>query len=197
MWDLCLPDHSDAIGFYSLSGEKRLYVAAGEEGFLEIEPKTGKLITQLKWGHMQHYSLGSFIEGNPGHQILATTFWREPGIVSLLDERLDLVQRWDEMSFDLTLSPVPWSTSGSDLVAGRVGIRDPLSGRLVRPYPEKCGNVRQILVADLPGFGTGCLLMINEDGWQIWGPGKNVPTPAPRIRPNALNIAGYLPILSF
>ena len=197
VWELGLPDHSDAIGFFTLDAEKRLYVAAGEEGFLEIEPKTGKIATQLKWGHVQHYSLGKFMEGRPDHQILSTTFWREPGIVSLLDERLNLVQRWDEMSYDLTLSPIPWSTSGNDLVAGRGGIRDPLSGRMDRPYPEKCGRVRQILVADLPGYGRGCLLMIGEDSWQIWGPGKNVPTVTPRSRPNALNIAGYLPILSF
>lgn len=197
VWDLGLPDHSDAIGFFALNDGKKLYVAAGEEGFLEIEPKTGNLITQHKWGHMQHYSLGRFVEGQSGHQILATTLWREPGIVYLLDEHLKLVLTWDEMSYDLTLSPIPWSTSGFDLVAGRSGIRDPLTGRMVRPYPEKCGRVRNILVADLPRYSEGCLCIINEDSWQIWGPGKNVPPVAARRRPNAMNIAGYLPILAF
>ena len=59
----------------------------------------------------------------------------------------------------------------------------------------RCGSVRHLTVLDLPRYGCGCLLLINESSWQIWGAGGNVPTIAPRYRPNALQPSGYLPAL--
>ena len=153
--------------------------------------------TQLKWGHVQHYALGRFIPGRPEPQLLAVTQWREPGITVLLDHRLELIQRWAEMAAEAGNRPLPWGTTGSDLVVNRSGILDPLTGRLVRPFPERCGRVRHLTVLDLPRYGCGCLLLINESSWQIWGAGGNVPTIAPRHRPNALQPSGYLPALDF
>ena len=197
VWSLDLPDHSDAIGLFALRAEARFYVAAGEEGLLEIEARTGAIRTQLKWGHVQQYALGRFISGRPGYQFLATTQWREPGISVLLDDRLKLIRRWVEMSAEVGNRPLPWGTAGSDLVVNRSGILDPLTGRLLRPFPERCGRVRHLTVLDLPRYGCGCLLLINESSWQIWGAGANVPVVAPRHRPNALQPSGYLPVLDF
>ena len=91
----------------------------------------------------------------------------------------------------------PWGTAGSDLAVNRGGILDPLTGRVVRPFPERCGRVRHVTVLDLPRYGCGCLLVVNESSWQIWGAGGNVPVVAPRWRPNALGPSGYLPALDF
>ena len=179
VWSLDLPDHSDAIGLFALHAEPRFYVAAGEEGLMEIERRTGAIRTQLKWGHVQHYALGRFIPGHPEPQLLAVTQWREPGITVLLDHRLELTSRWVEMAAEAGNRPLPWGTAGSDLVVNRSGILDPLSGRLVRPFPERCGRVRHLTVLDLPRYGYGCLLLINESSWQIW---EAAPT-SPRSRP--------------
>ena len=197
VWSLDLPDHSDAIGLFALNAEPRFYVAAGEEGLMEIEPRTGAIRTQLKWGHVQQYALGRFLPGRPEPQILAITQWREPGIAVLLDHRLELISRWVEMSAEAGCRPLPWGTAGSDLAVNRGGILDPLTGRVVRPFPERCGRVRHLTVLDLPRYGCGCLLLVNESSWQIWGAGGNVPAVAPRWRPNALRPSGYLPALDF
>ena len=197
VWDLDLPDHSDAVGYFAMRGEhKRLYVAAGEEGLLELVPETGEIVKQLKWGHVQQYSVGRYDRGREGCQLLATTLWQEPGICFLLDENLDLISRWVDMSQDLGTQALPWGTDGADLAVNRSGIRDPSSGRLVRPFPDTTGNVRQLAVLDLPGYGTGCLLLVNDESWQIWKTGANVPDIASRLRPNALEPTGYLPFLA-
>ena len=120
-----------------------------------------------------------------------------PGITVLLDHRLELISRWVEMAAEAGNRPLPWGTAGSDLVVNRSGILEPLTGRMVRPFPERCGRVRHVTVLDLPRYGCGCLLLINESSWQIWGAGGNVPAIAPRYRPNALQPSGYLPALDF
>ena len=197
VWDLALPDHSDAIGYFALRTRPRLYIAAGEEGLLELEPHTGEILTQLKWGHVQLYSVGRFIPDRAGYQILTTTQWREPGVTVLLDDELNLIERWMEMSAETGNRALPWGVDGADLAFNRRGIRDPRSGRLIRPLPDKCGWIRTVNVLDLPGYGPGCLMTINEGEWQIWGPGANVPPVPYRYRPNAMQPSGYLPILDF
>jgi hypothetical protein len=196
MWDLVLPDHADNIGFFALRATPRLYIAAGEEGLLAVDPLSGEIETQHRWGHVQRYAVGKFLPGQAGYQLLTVTLWREPGIAVLFDDQLDAIGRWVEMCRDLRSHPLPWGTTGADLVVNRTGILDPLTGRVVRPLPEACGRVRWLSVHDLPTYGPGCLLVVVEDSWQIWGPGANVPPVVPRARPNALNPTSYLPSLA-
>ena len=195
VWSLGLPDHSDAVGFFALNDKPRLYVAAGEEGLLELEPRTGEICTQLKYGHVQQYSVGRFSKERSEYQLLATTLWREPGICYVLDKKLDLIGRWREMATDLANYPVPWGTDGRDLIVDSGGIRDPFTGELLRPLPDRIGRVRKLAVLDLPKYGPGYLFVINEEQWQLWGAGSNVPAREPRNRPNALVPTSYLPIL--
>ena len=195
VWSLGLPDHSDAVGFFALNDKPRLYVAAGEEGLLELEPRTGEICTQLKYGHVQQYSVGRFSKERSEYQLLATTLWREPGICYVLDKKLDLIGRWREMATDLANYPIPWGTDGRDLIVDSGGIRDPFTGELLRPLPDRIGRVRKLAVLDLPKYGPGYLFVINEEQWQLWGAGSNVPAREPRNRPNALVPTSYLPIL--
>lgn len=197
IWDLGLPDHADNVGFFSLRTRPLLYIAAGEEGLLAVDPLSGEIERQHRWGHVQRYAVGQFLPGQPGYQLLTVTLWREPGIAVLFDDQLNPISRWVEMCRDLHSHPLPWATNGADLVVNRAGILDPLTGQVIRPLPEACGHVRSLSVHDLPAYGPGCLLVVSEGSWQIWGPGANVAPVVPRRRPNALNPTSYLPALAF
>ena len=197
LWDLDLPDHADAIGLFALRTRPGLYVASGEEGLMEIEPHSGEILTQHRRGHVQYYTIGKFVPDLPEYQLLTGTQWREPGICILYDDELNVLQRWPEMCLHLGNQALPWGSTGADLVVSRAGILDPLSGRQLRPLPPECGQIRQLAVLDLLHYGPGCLFVVNDESWQLWGPGANVPPVAGRYRPNALNPAGYLPSLSF
>jgi hypothetical protein len=196
VWDLGLPDHADGIALLSLRGPPLFYISAGEEGLLAVDPRSGKVLTQRRWGHVQRYAVGRFDPARAGRQLLTTTLWREPGIGVLYDDRLEVIARWVEMCRDLHSLPLPWGKQGNDLLVNRTRIVDPMTGRLVRPLPSPCGQPRRIAVLDLPAYGPGCLLTITETQWQIWGPGANVPPIVPRYRPNALNPTSYLPALA-
>ena len=197
LWDLDLPDHADAIGFFALRTRPGLYVASGEEGLMEIEPRSGEILTQHRRGHVQYYTVGKFVADRPGYQLLTGTQWREPGICVLYDDELNVLRRWPEMCLHLGNQALPWGCTGTDLVVSPAGILDPLTGCRLRPLPPGCGSVRHLAVLDLPHYGPGCLFVVNEENWQIWGPGANVPPVPGRHRPNTLNPAGYLPSLSF
>lgn len=191
LWKLPLEDHMDEICYLSLvpGGVPQLYLTAGEEGVLHVEPRTGKILAQHRLGHIQGCYVGHFLPGRPGLQLLLFTCWREPSIYILLDENLREAARWEEEPSIYKLGPclLPWGDR--DLFAGRNGIIDPLTGDTMHEL-EGMQTPLGHMVADWPGVGASRYIRAERDRLMIYGPSDGKVRYRSPVRP--INI-GYLP----
>jgi len=188
IWKLLLSDHVDNIAFESLypgRKPKRFYLAAGEMGLLEVEPKDGQILTRHELGHIQTISIADYLPGKPGLELLTQTLWREDQIFYLFDKDLHLISTW-QGSFSIVY-PLPWGEKGRDLVLSPDGILDPLTGRVIQKIE---GQVLTVL-GDVR-FGNGLILVYKDDEILIYAPEKGWPVPA-KHRPYRDFQSNYLP----
>jgi len=188
LWNLPLSDHADNIAYESLepgTKPKRIYIAHGEMGLLEIDPQKGELLNRLQYGHIQHISIADFLPEKPGLEIITQTLWREDRIHYFLDKDLKLLSTWDS-DFGSAI-PVPWGANGRDLPLTPTGILDPSTGRVVVP---PFGDVLRVL--DDPRWGNGVVMVNQRDAIHVFKAGGNLSVPK-RIRPYQTIQSGYLP----
>ena len=88
--DTALKDHADALSIGNFSpirgGPMRAYVDGSDEGFPDLRSRR-KLLKHLRLGHAQTQSVGRYRPDLQGLQIAVANFWRNPGIVTILDHR--------------------------------------------------------------------------------------------------------------
>jgi len=190
IWRLDLNDHVDAIGYLGLAIGKppQLYIMAGEEGIVHVDPNSGAILSQQLLGHVQGCTVGQFLAGRPGRQLLVVTAWREPLIHYLLDEELVETARWEHAPAprQLPSAVLPWGDR--DLLVGQQGILDPLTGMLLHEFPVE--PLRAQWVTDWPGIGPSRLVQVRGDALVIQGPADGEVRYNSPIRPIH---SGYLP----
>jgi rhamnogalacturonan endolyase len=117
-WSVRLGDHADAVllGPYGLDGRLVAVLAAGDAGIRWVDPRDGSVWAEDATGHVQGVTAARLRPDLPGLQFVTTTFWGEPGVVTLYNA---LGQRmWQAQPNHLAshLEPVNWRGDGTELL---------------------------------------------------------------------------------
>jgi rhamnogalacturonan endolyase len=135
--DADLRDHADALSVGNFTGRPsaavRVYVDGSDEGFL-IFAADGTLVKHLRLGHAQTQSVGRYRPDLAGLQILIANFWRNPGIVTLLDADGEILAQDEMIPGSSHLEPVNWRGDGQEfaLLSGHLRDGGMIDGHLRR-----------------------------------------------------------------
>jgi len=192
LWDVALADHTDGAVHLSLAEGQppRLYLTAGEEGFVCLDPATGHIDAQRRLGHIQHGWLGQFIDGQ-SWQVLLVTLWCENNIYYVLDDELRQIARWERDFRDGSpIAALPWGDR--DVLAGPGGLFDPMTGERFAgtgSWPPDETPLGQWGV-DWPGAGPSRLVQLFADRIDVYAPADGQ---VRRASPLGRFFCGYLP----
>ena len=119
----------------------------------------GTLVKHVRLGHAQTQSVGKFRPDLPGLQILIATFWRNPGIVTLLDADANILAQEEMIPGSSHLEPVNWRGDGQEfgLLSGNVREGGMIDGQLRRVvmFPDDGHPDLAAAVRDLTGDRAG------------------------------------------
>jgi rhamnogalacturonan endolyase len=154
--DATFRDHADALSVGNFTGRPsaspRAYIDGSDEGFLVFEAD-GKLVKHLRLGHAQTQSVGKYRADLPGLQIAIANFWRNTGIVTLLDADGEILAQQEMIPGSSHLEPVNWRGDGQEfaLLSGNIRDGGMLDGQLRRVvmfpddgHPDLCSAVRDV-----------------------------------------------------
>jgi rhamnogalacturonan endolyase len=154
--DSALRDHADALSVGNFTGRPsapmRAYIDGSDEGFLVVEAD-GRIFKHLRLGHAQTQSVGKYRPDLPGLQFLIATFWRNPGIVTLLDADANILAQEEMIPGSSHLEPVNWRGDGQEfaLLSGNVREGGMIDGHLRRVvmfpddgHPDLASAVRNL-----------------------------------------------------
>jgi rhamnogalacturonan endolyase len=151
-------DHADALSVGNFSGRPsarmRAYIDGSDEGFLVFEAD-GTLVKHHRLGHAQTQSIAKYRTDLPGLQILIANFWRNPGIVTMLDADGEILAQEEMIPGSSHLEPVNWRGDGQEfaLLSGNVREGGMIDGQLRRVvmFPEDGHPDLASAVRDLTG----------------------------------------------
>jgi hypothetical protein len=154
--DATYRDHADALSIGNFTGRPsagmRAYVDGSDEGFLVFEAD-GTLVKHHRLGHAQTQSVGKYRPDLAGLQILIANFWRNPGIVTLLDPDGTILAQEEMIPGSSHLEPVNWRGDGQEfaLLSGNVREGGMIDGHLRRVvmfpddgHPDLASAVRDV-----------------------------------------------------
>jgi hypothetical protein len=110
-------------------------------------------VKHLRLGHAQTQSVGRYRPDLPGLQVLIATFWRNPGIVTLLDADANILAQEEMIPGSSHLEPVNWRGDGQEfaLLSGNVREGGMIDGQLRRVvmfpdagHPDLASAVRDV-----------------------------------------------------
>jgi rhamnogalacturonan endolyase len=155
--DEALKDHADALSLGNFTGRDnegmRAYVTGSDEGFLIFDVGSGQIVSHQRLGHAQTQSVGKFRSDLPGLQILIATFWRNPGIVTLLDADGNVLEQEEMIPGSSHVEPVNWRGDGQEfaLLSGNIREGGMIDGHLKRVvmfpddgHPDLASAVRDV-----------------------------------------------------
>ncbi len=171
--DIELRDHADALSIGNFTGRPsagvRAYVDGSDEGFLVFEAD-GRLVKHLRLGHAQTQSVGRYRPDLPGLQIMIATFWRNPGIVTLLDADANILAQEEMIPGSSHLEPVNWRGDGREfaLLSGNVREGGMLDGQLRRVvmFPDDGHPDLASAVRDVTGDGRDEIVLWDQT--RVW-----------------------------
>lgn len=163
MWDLSgkqlwskdkeLRDHADGIMMGNLSGdpraEPRAYASGSDEGVILFD-RRGNILKHLRIGHAQSPAVAKFRPDLQGLQYITVNFWRNPGIVTLLDHDGNILAQEEPIHTGAPMLPVNWRGDGQEfaLLSGNPREGGMLDGYLRRVvmfpndgHPDLAANV--------------------------------------------------------
>jgi rhamnogalacturonan endolyase len=132
-----LKDHADGVAMGNFSddpkAEPKVYASGSDEGFLLFDKK-GNILKHVRAGHTQSPSIGKFRLDLPGLQYMTINFWRNPGIVSLLDHEGNLLAQEEPIHTGSPLLPVNWRGDGQEfaMLSGNIREGGMIDGHLRR-----------------------------------------------------------------
>jgi len=112
-----LHDHTDAISAGNYTGTPnappRVYSCGSDEGFL-VFGEDGNILKHVRLGHAQTQSVGQYRPETPALEILIANFWRNTGIVTMLDPDGNILQQEELVPGSSHLQPVNWQGDGTE-----------------------------------------------------------------------------------
>lgn len=156
--DKDLKDHADAVVMGNFSGdphaEPRAYASGSDEGCLLFD-RTGQILKQVRIGHAQSMSVGKFRPDAPGLQLMTSTFWKNPGIVTLFDHDANILAQEEPIHSASPLMPVNWRGDGQEFAL--------LSGNIVEGGMID-GDLRRVVMFPDDGHPDLCAYAIDVVG---------------------------------
>jgi hypothetical protein len=131
----------------------RAYVDGSDEGFLVMDVADGRILKHVRLGHAQTQSVGKYRSDLQGLQILIANFWRNPGIVTLLDPDGNILKQDEMIPGSSHLEPVNWRGDGQELalLSGNIREGGMIDGELRRVvmfpddgHPDLASAVRDV-----------------------------------------------------
>jgi hypothetical protein len=130
----------------------------------------GVIRRQHRIGHAQTACIGKFRPELEGLQYAVVNFWRNPGIVTLLDARGQILQQDEPIHSGSPMLPVNWRGDGQEfiLLSGNVREGGMMDGGLQRVvmfpddgHPDLCATVH-----DLTGDARDEVVLWDRD--EVW-----------------------------
>jgi rhamnogalacturonan endolyase len=154
--DTELRDHADAMSVGNFSGNPsnpvRAYINGSDEGFLVFDVE-GRIVKHVRLGHAQTQSVGKYRPDLAGLQLLIANFWRNPGIVTLLDPDGNILAQEEMTPGSTHLEPVNWRGDGQEFALLSANVREGgmIDGQLRRVvmfpddgHPDLASAVRDV-----------------------------------------------------
>jgi hypothetical protein len=168
-----LKDHADGLAAGNFSGdpgaEPRVYAWGSDEGFLMFD-RRGNILEHVRIGHAQSASVGKFLPGRPGLQLICVNFWKNPGIVSLFDHDGKLLRQEEPIHSGSAMLPVNWRGDGQEFVllsgdAKEGGLIDGELRRVVM-FPDDGHPDLAAYVADVAGDARDEVILWDQE--RVW-----------------------------
>ncbi len=110
-------DHSDGIVMGNFSGDPdgpiRVYSCASDEGFILFNID-GSVRKHIRLGHAQTPSIANYRDDIPGLELMNINFWKNPGIVTLLDSDGNIIEQAEPIHTGSPVLPVNWRGDGTE-----------------------------------------------------------------------------------
>jgi hypothetical protein len=110
-------DHSDGIVMGNFSGDPqgpvRVYSCASDEGYVQFDID-GTIRKRVRLGHAQTPSIANYRDDVPGLELMNINFWKNPGIVTLLDHEGNIVTQGEPIHTGSPVLPVNWRGDGTE-----------------------------------------------------------------------------------
>jgi rhamnogalacturonan endolyase len=134
--DELLKDHADAVAVVDLDGDGSLETiyGASDEGFILLDAD-GVPRVHLRIGHVQNLTVAELRPDLPGLEIAAANFWKNQGLIHILDRRGSVVADFEPRpEHGSSIVPVNWRGDGVELLF--IG-PDPVHGGLFDGFGHK------------------------------------------------------------
>ncbi|HWQ55943.1 MAG TPA: hypothetical protein VN442_19800 [Bryobacteraceae bacterium] len=179
-------DHADGVAVGNFSGDPqkppRVFASGSDEGFLLFDIR-GNLLKHVRLGHNQSPSIGKFRPDLPGLQYFSINFWRNPGIITLLDWEGNVLVQGEPIHTGSPMLPVNWLGDGQEyaLLSGNPREGGMIDGYLRRVvmfpddgHPDLAANA-----LDLTGDARDEIVLWDQR--QVWIYTQDRPFSGPRI----------------
>ncbi|MBI3280315.1 MAG: hypothetical protein HYZ57_10785 [Acidobacteria bacterium] len=171
--DTELKDHADAISAGNFTGDPgatpRIYACGSDEGLVVFD-RGGAILKHLRIGHTQTQSVGRFRPDAKGLQIFTANFWKNPGIVTLLDADANILAQEELVPGSSHLTPVNWRGDGQEfaMLSGSPREGGMIDGRLRRAvvFPADGHPDLAFSVADVTGDPRDEIILWDQE--RVW-----------------------------
>jgi len=181
-----LRDHADGIVMGNFSGdpngEIRVYSCGSDEGYLMFDIH-GQILKHIRIGHAQSPSIAKYRSDVPGLQMMTINFWKNPGIITLLDFDGNILAQAEPIHTGSPVLPVNWRGDGIEfaMLSGNAREGGMIDGRLRRVvmFPDDGHPDYAFNVMDLTGDPRDEIILWDQE--QVWIYTQDRPFPGKRI----------------
>jgi len=148
-----LQDHADGVAYGNFSDDPKAlpmgYYSGSDEGFLLIDSR-GIVRRHHRLGHAQTALVAKLRSDVEGLQYACINFWKNPGIITILNYRGDILLQGEPIHVGSPFVPVNWRGDGTELImlSGNVQEGGMIDGHLRRVvmfpddgHPDLCASV--------------------------------------------------------
>jgi rhamnogalacturonan endolyase len=168
-----LKDHADGVMAGNLSADPkakaRAYYSGSDEGVIVIDD-SGAIVKHVRIGHSQSPSAAKYRPDLPGLQYITVNFWKNPGIITLLDGDGTILAQEEPIHTGTALLPVNWRGDGQEfaMLSGNTKEGGMIDGKLRRVvmFPEDGHPELAFMVADVTGDARDEIILWDLD--QVW-----------------------------
>ncbi len=166
-------DHADGVAYGNFSEDPKAppyaYYCGSDEGFSLFDSR-GIVRQHHRLGHTQTALVAKLRSDIKGLQYACINFWKNPGIITILDYRGNILLQGEPIHVGSPFVPVNWRGDGTELILLSGNIREGgmLDGHLRRVvmfpddgHPDLCAAVQNLT-------GDACDEIVLWDQDQVW-----------------------------